>query len=1055
MPKISGQDFIRSRAGASPDIDGQRLRSVGELLSASWQTAVNKSRASPHKSDQHASIFKLTEVSEISTNVPQVVIVDWKTKLRVQALIRPIDHCNIFRADGTYLLVGLTGEVGQSLCAWMARHGARNIVLSSRRPKISQQFLDQCAEEGATVTAVSIDITSRESLRTACDKIRETMPPIIGVANGAMMMDDALFDDMTFESIQRTMPPKIEGSIVLDEFFYETPLDFFILFTSLSNAVGNVGQSAYVMANQFMAALAAQRRNIRGVAGSDIAISSIQGLGYFEHANHLDKDHFVNMGYRNVSEHDFLTQFAEGILAGRPGDRGSSEVCTGVSPYREGAVLFGNPCFGHLLLHDAALNGGTAGRRKGAAGAERPLIRIAAAKSETEQISIIREAFIERLKRILLIPQDDTVNEKVTLVEQGVDSIMAVEVRTWFIQELGVDIPVLKILGVGSTTESLIETAHVAILKTLVNGEVSEVSGKPPKEQKEIAAEVPTPDSQLLPPVPTKPSTESVSSFTDSSSPRAISTPVSGLETPLETPLETVSGSYPDLKHAQETSRALEKQQRESWRKTIIDSSTTITQPMTYGQRRFWFLHHYIQDRTTFNVTVQFKMTGRLRIHDLTKAVVAVAQRHEALRTRFLWSSDGTETPMQSILSKPLVNLETMRINSEDQAKEELEAMHAYEWDLNEWLPLRVKLLSLSDTVHYFLIGSHHITLDGHSINILMHDINQAYNHPRQSIGELPVSSQARSFGQKQILDHKNGNFRDAIEYFRTELQSVNMDVPVELLPFARSQVRLPLDSYETHVSQIRLDKATISALKTLTRSHRSTSFHGYLATFQALLFRLLPDETTNKLVIGIADANRLDESFMGSIGNFLNVLPLTFHRASKNAQIGDAIEEARTKVYSALEHSALPFDILLDELAIPRSNTYAPVFQILMDYKLLTSEQAEMNWLGCKTSEHTWHPARGSYDIALEIVEDRDGASLNLHMQQTLYTKEATDLLLRSFANVIHTVVQEKGNQTALNNLPKWDEADITKALELGKGKRYNYRQLVISDTCRNRFAI
>ena len=1036
VPQISVQSFMRSHAEACPDVDGHGLRFVGELLNAAWQAAANKSRVSSASVDYPTSVIKLADVSAVPTTIPQLGIVDWNTNTSVKALIRPIDHGNIFRADGTYLLVGLTGEVGQSLCAWMAKHGACNIVLSSRKPKISQQFLDHCAEDGATVRAVSIDITSRESLRTACEKIRETMPPIIGVANGAMMMDDALFDDMTFESIQRTMPPKIEGSIVLDEFFYDTPLDFFILFTSLSNAVGNVGQSAYVMANQFMAALAAQRRNIRGVAGSDIAISSIQGLGYFEHANHLDKDHFVNMGYRNVSEHDFLTQFAEGILAGRPGDRGSSEVCTGVSPYREGAVLLGNPCFGHLLLHDAALNGGASGRRKGAGDVERPLTRIAAAKSDVEQLSIIREAFIDRLKRILLIPQNESVNEKVTLVEQGVDSIMAVEVRTWFIQELGVDIPVLKILGVGSTTESLIETAHVAILKTLTNGDVQEDSDKMPQEQKEITAEVSIPDPELLSPVLPKPSTESVSSFTDSSSPRAIATPVSELETPLETPLETVSGSYLDLKHAHETSKALEKQQRESRRQAIIDSSTAITNPMTYGQRRFWFLHHYIQDRTTFNVTVQFKMTGRLRIHDLTNAVVSVAQRHEALRTRFLWSSDGTETPMQSILSKPLVNLETMKITSEDQAKDELEAMHAHEWDLNEWLPLRLKLLSLSDTVHYFLIGSHHITLDGHSINILMHDINQAYNHPRQNIAELPVSSQARSFGQKQILDHKIGKFRTAIEYFQKELQPVDMTAPVELLPFARSQARLPLDSYETHVSQIRLDKTTIAALKNLTRGHRSTSFHGYLAVFQSLLFRLLPEETTKQIVIGIADANRLDESFMGSIGNFLNVLPLTFHRAAENTYFGDAIEDARTKVYSALEHSALPFDILLDELAITRSNTYAPVFQILMDYKLLTSEQAEMNWLGCKTSEHTWHPARGSYDIALEIVEDRHGASLNLHMQQTLYTKDAADLLLRSFANAIRTVVDGKDNQVALSSLPKWDEADVDKALKLGRGE-------------------
>lgn len=78
-------------------------------------------------------------------------------------------------------------------------------------------------------------------------------------------------------------------------------------------------------------------------------------------------------------------------------------------------------------------------------------------------------------------------------------------------------------------------------------------------------------------------------------------------------------------------------------------------------------------------------------------------------------------------------------------------------------------------------------------------------------------------------------------------------------------------------MSQIRIEPEPAALMKQLARSHRATSFHGYLAALQALLFRLLPTETTNKLVIGIAEANRVDSQFSGSIGNFLNILPLLF----------------------------------------------------------------------------------------------------------------------------------------------------------------------------------
>jgi hybrid polyketide synthase/nonribosomal peptide synthetase ACE1 len=62
-----------------------------------------------------------------------------------------------------------------------------------------------------------------------------------------------------------------------------------------------------------------------------------------------------------------------------------------------------------------------------------------------------------RLRRILAVSPDEVINEKVTLVDQGVDSLMAVEVRSWFLKELDVDIPVLKILGGSSPLDLLTE----------------------------------------------------------------------------------------------------------------------------------------------------------------------------------------------------------------------------------------------------------------------------------------------------------------------------------------------------------------------------------------------------------------------------------------------------------------------------------------------------------------------------------------------------------------------------------------------------------------------
>lgn len=136
---------------------------------------------------------------------------------------------------------------------------------------------------------------------------------------------------MSFETLTKVLNPKVIGTQLLDELFHNTPLDFFIVFSSLTGVVGNSGQSNYIAANMFMTALMSQRKK-RGVAGSAIAISSVMGIGYVERSDDFTGDYFAKLGYRNISEQDLQQLFAEAILVGKPGCPGSSEVITGLQP---------------------------------------------------------------------------------------------------------------------------------------------------------------------------------------------------------------------------------------------------------------------------------------------------------------------------------------------------------------------------------------------------------------------------------------------------------------------------------------------------------------------------------------------------------------------------------------------------------------------------------------------------------------------------------------------------------------------------------------------------
>lgn len=104
-------------------------------------------------------LSKLTNTPALELDSsPDPTVLDW-TERSTPIEMQPVDEGAIFDADKTYVLVGLAGELGQSLAEWMIHHGARNIVLSSRRPVVDPRFLEALSKEwGAVVKVMALSV---------------------------------------------------------------------------------------------------------------------------------------------------------------------------------------------------------------------------------------------------------------------------------------------------------------------------------------------------------------------------------------------------------------------------------------------------------------------------------------------------------------------------------------------------------------------------------------------------------------------------------------------------------------------------------------------------------------------------------------------------------------------------------------------------------------------------------------------------------------------------------------------------------------------------------
>lgn len=214
------------------------------------------------------SVVKASDlVTEGLKRQTTAAVVDWTGDQTITLAQRPIDPCLLFSPNKTYLLMGLSGQIGQSMCRWMVGNGAQHIVVTSRyvslfgntggsgstnnhrNPNKQALWKDELQKQGANIAIEAADITEKQDLMDLRTRILGTMPPIGGVANGAMILSDKLFADMTYDSFRKVLRPKVEGSKNLDEVFSEDDLDFFILFSSISAVTGQRSQANYAAAN--------------------------------------------------------------------------------------------------------------------------------------------------------------------------------------------------------------------------------------------------------------------------------------------------------------------------------------------------------------------------------------------------------------------------------------------------------------------------------------------------------------------------------------------------------------------------------------------------------------------------------------------------------------------------------------------------------------------------------------------------------------------------------------------------------------------------------------
>ncbi len=411
------------------------------------------------------------------------------------------------------------------------------------------------------------------------------------------------------------------------------------------------------------------------------------------------------------------------------------------------------------------------------------------------------------------------------------------------------------------------------------------------------------------------------------------------------------------------------------------------------GQRRLWGVSQVEEWNISYNMTESLRLEGDYNVENLIRAVHAVIERHEILRTVFKLDESGELR--QWVIPKDVFDFVVDRVdlrNESDKntlAEAYLSAHHAKPFDLENGPLLRVSLLQLADKEYLFSCNIHHIISDGWSMEVLANDIFAYYDaYQKGNTPDLsPLAIQYKDFVGWQLQKQQEPAYQDHRDYW---LNQFTGEVPVLDLPTEKKRPSIKTArgrSLGTYFS-----KELTQEIKSYCQAKAGSLFQGLLASLYAILYRYTYQED---IVIGSPFAGRNHPQLEQQLGFYVNTLALR-NQISGEDDFNAIFERTKAMAIKAIQHQDYVFGNLVEDLGLKHDLSRHPVFDILMSIQnvgaksngeILTDEKAnQVKDLGEKTSK---------FDLEFTFTDSEQAIHLNVIYNEDIYEQSLIEQLL------------------------------------------------------------
>ncbi|MEX1830110.1 amino acid adenylation domain-containing protein [Luteibacter sp. CQ10] len=420
---------------------------------------------------------------------------------------------------------------------------------------------------------------------------------------------------------------------------------------------------------------------------------------------------------------------------------------------------------------------------------------------------------------------------------------------------------------------------------------------------------------------------------------------------------------------------------------------------LSLSQFRVWYMEQ-LRHGSEHNIPFVLALRGRVDRQTVERALNRLVARHEMLRTRFVLDDD---VPVQVIEPAAAVSLEYRDLSTLDAAQREaslniLSVGHATRrFDLHKAPQMSAMLLRLADDDHRLHLNFHHLVFDGGSFAIFL--------------DEFLLVAEALANGVEPSLDPIDHSYLDFVAAQERWLAS---DAAAEKAAFWRGY----LDGCPQHLAMPRqhdwptdpeharrhvagVPRDVRERLHRVAREHEGTLFGVLYAAFALLLGRLAGQDD---LVVGVPVSGRHTGSARGSIGNFLNNLPVRT-RWRPEDRFGDYLAAQVRNVTEVFSHQDYPFEKILEQAPQLRGTDGVPALQAFFNMQTVPPP-AQPRYLAAERVEAAEVEAK--FDLTLYVEDDGTDVTLTCHGKAAVFAPAALTHLLRQYVLLLEQVAAD-----------------------------------------------